>query len=585
MPIVPISTRRSAVALALLVAALASTAAATRSEAARQPARSGFAGSSGEAGTSSRVRLDVGPTVPGIDVSHWQGSIDWRRVADSGRRFVFLKATDGHAFLDPTFATNRAGARANGLLVGAYHFARPDPSKGDAAEEARWFVSQADPKPGNLLPVLDLETSEGLDQQGVTLWARRFTAEVRRLTGVTPLVYTSPYGWMSRTGDSRALARDGAPLWIAHWGVDAPLLPAGNWNGNGWRVWQHTSDGRVPGIVGRVDLDVVPGSSLAPITIRRLTLEVEGGAGKVSSSPTGLGCRATCARSVDPNATVVLTARPDDGAVFSGWKGACRGHDETCVVTMRGNRRVGATFVTDVTAPTGTIEVAGGFRGPVVVTFDEPVRGVDAANVLLRRAGGGRVEAARTCRSNDGASVRCAGPLRSVVLTPASPLVPGRAYEAVVDPPGADPVVDRVGNAAPTIVHPFDGPHGVEQGHAPVRSSPRQAWAGVQSSGASGGTFAMSDERGATTSIRFDGVGIEWTTVTGPNRGRARIVLDGTLVRVVDTYSARRRFGVIERVDGLAPGTHTIRIEVLGRRAPASAGGWIAVDRFDVLPA
>ena len=55
----------------------------------------------------------------------------------AGKRFAFIKATHGHDFVDPMFLTNRAGAHANGLLVGAYHFARPDPSKGDAVEEAR----------------------------------------------------------------------------------------------------------------------------------------------------------------------------------------------------------------------------------------------------------------------------------------------------------------------------------------------------------------------------------------------------------------------------------------------------------------
>jgi uncharacterized repeat protein (TIGR02543 family) len=531
------------------------------------------------------VRLDVGPTLPGIDVSHWQGTIDWQRVAEKGKRFAFIKATDGHDFLDPMFGRNRSGARANGLLVGAYHFARPDPSKGDAAEEARWFVSQADPQPGNLLPVLDLETSKGLDQQGVTLWARRWVAEVRRLTGVTPLVYTSPYGWKARTGDSRALARDGAPLWIAHWGVESPLLPAGDWDGNGWRVWQYTSDGHVAGIAGRVDLDVVPGNSLGPITIRRLTLEVDGDAGKVVSLPAGLGCRATCSKSTDPNATVTLTATPDEHAYFTGWGGACAGTDPVCTITMRGNRTVAASFVTDITPPTATVDVAAGFRGPVVVAFDEPVRRVDTANVLLRRVGGDRVDVHRACLSAEGNAVGCDGPLRSVVLTPAAPLLPGRDYEAVVDPPGARPVIDRVGNPATPVTHAFEAPRSVEQGHAPVDLSPARAWRTTRTARASGGSFAMSERAGASAVIRFDGVGIDVVTVTGPNRGRARLWIDGEPIRVIDLYSATRAFGVVERIEGLADRSHTLRIEVLGRRAPDSRGRWVTVDRFDVLAA
>ncbi len=283
--------------------------------------------------------------------------------------------------------------------MGAYHFARPDPSRGDAVEEARWFVSQADPRPGNLLPVLDLETSQGLDQRGVTLWARRWIEEVRRLTGVTPLMYTSPYGWARRTGDSPVLARDGVPLWVAHWGVDAPTLPAGDWDGNGWRVWQYTSHGHVAGIQGRVDLDVAKGASLGPITIRRLSLEVEGGAGVVTSAPSGLGCRATCAKSTDPNATVTLTAIPNEHAYFTGWGGDCRGDEETCTITMRGNRTVRATFVTDITAPTAERGRAGWVRRAGHGAVRRTGEAVGGANVLVRRANGARVAVDRFCRT------------------------------------------------------------------------------------------------------------------------------------------------------------------------------------------
>jgi len=593
MPIRSPSSRRRILGWFVTAAIVASSATASLGAAAsgtadEPPGGGGFAGSSGDAalgvdGGGRPLRPQVGPTLPGIDVSHWQNTIDWAKVSGAGKRFAFLKATDGHDYLDPTFALNRAGARANGLVVGAYHFARPDPSKGDAIEEARWFVSHARIRPGGLLPVLDLETSQGLNQQGITLWARRWVAEVRRLTGVTPLMYTSPYGWASRTDDSRALARDGVPLWVAHWGVESPLLPAGDWDGNGWRVWQHTSDGHVAGIEGRVDLDVVRGRSLGPITIRRLTLEVEGDAGRVTSAPDGLGCRATCSANTDPNATITLTARPDEHAYFTGWSGACTGDAETCTVTMRGNRSVRATFVTDITAPTATAAVAPGFEGRVVVRFDEPVHRASPASVLVRRSGGDRVEVTRSCRSSGGAGVSCDGTIRTVTMTPTAPLVPGRDYEVIVNPLGADPAVDRVGNAATPLAQAFEGPRPVEQRHAPVALRPARAWRTERAARASGGSFAIADEPGAAVEMRFDGAGVDWITVTGPNRGRVRVSIDGKPLRIVDLYSASRSFGVVERIDGLSDGSHTLRIEVLGRRSPPSGGRWIAIDRFIVL--
>jgi GH25 family lysozyme M1 (1,4-beta-N-acetylmuramidase) len=584
----PTARRHPLVRLAALTALAAlitmPATAATRSNAPRD----GAAGSSGEAARSVPGRGAVaraGVTVPGVDVSHWQGEIDWRAVADAGQRFVFLKATDDVDYVDPTFAVNRAQARANGLLVGAYHFARPDPSRGDARREARHFVAIVDPGPGDLLPVLDMETSQGLDQEGVTRWARTWVRVVRGLTGVTPLVYTSPYGWSSRTGDTPLLARDGAPLWVAHWGVHAPTLPANGWDGHGWVVWQHTSTGHVPGIRGNVDLDRVSGSRLGVITIRRLSLEVTGGSGQVTSRPAGLGCNDSCARSVDPDATVTLTAVPDDGAIFTGWTGDCAGTDLTCTVSMRASRSVGARFVTDVTAPTATISTPGGLLGPIVVGFDEAVRGVGAASLVLREAGGARVAVRRTCRAASDAVVACDTPVvRSATLRPTSPLVPGRSYEVGLNPDGATPAVrDLVGNVTAPATAPFSASGSVEQTSSAVHRSPAASWSTVHAAGASGRSYAVAHREGAAARIAFDGTGIDWTTVTGPDRGRARLFVDGELLRTVDLFSATRVVGEVRRIDGLADAPHVLRIVVTGRARPAATGTSVAVDRFDVL--
>src|SRR5256714_3531030 len=97
------------------------------------------------AATATRV-----PTAPqtnpawleGIDVSHWNGSIDWSQVASSGERFAIMKATEGVSYVDPTYAHNRQAALAAGMVVAAYHFARPDlhPSEAGGAAEGRPLV-------------------------------------------------------------------------------------------------------------------------------------------------------------------------------------------------------------------------------------------------------------------------------------------------------------------------------------------------------------------------------------------------------------------------------------------------------------
>src|SRR5207248_10239672 len=81
------------------------------------------------ASSASSTRL------PGVDVSNWQGNINWNKVAADGKRFAFMKASEGRTYTDPTYAQNRQGALAAGVVIGAYHFALPDSSKGDAVAE------------------------------------------------------------------------------------------------------------------------------------------------------------------------------------------------------------------------------------------------------------------------------------------------------------------------------------------------------------------------------------------------------------------------------------------------------------------
>jgi GH25 family lysozyme M1 (1,4-beta-N-acetylmuramidase) len=582
MPMTRRPFRTSSLAAVMIALAAMPTAMATSG-------MNGAMGSSGEAARWAPGQTHTGAAsstaVPGIDVSHWQGTIDWSRVAASGIGFAFLKATDDVGSRDPTFLANRAAARANGIRVGAYHFARPDATPGDARREATYFVKVARPRAGDLLPALDLETSKGLDQAGVTRWARRWVAQVRALTGVTPLVYTSPYGWIERTGDTRLLARDGAPLWIAHWGVSAPTVPAADWDGHGWRVWQRTSTGHVPGIAGNVDLDQMAGASLSTITIRRLSIALDGDAGAVTSDPAGLGCSATCDRLVDPNTTVTLTAVPDAKAYFTGWSGACKGTTATCTVQLRGNRSVGARFVTDITPPTPTLKVPKDATSAAVVAFDEDVRGVGTGDLFLTDGSSSRVPVGRTCRGAKGKAVSCGGSsVRSVALRPVAPLVPGRAYGIQINPAGASPrIVDQVGNPAAGATLAFRATTHVEQTQAPLLKRPPSAWIKARSSQASAASFALTRRDGAALRMTFDGTGITMTSVDGPNRGRAQVWVDGHLVRTIDQYAPTRTFGVERSVSGLVSGTHVLRILVLGTHRADSASTFVTIDRLDVL--
>jgi len=92
-------------------------------------------------------------------------------------------------------------------------------------------------------------------------------------------------------------------------------------------------------------------------------------------------------------------------------------------------------------------------------------------------------------------------------------------------------------------------------------------------------------EAGATATLTFDGTGVRWIGLRDPYSGIARVFIDGALHGTIDTYSAgQERQAPVFAASGLAPGTHTVRIEVTGTRNPASGGAWVWVDAFDITP-
>lgn len=195
----------------------------------------------------------------GVDVSHYQHnpSISWPAVAGEGVSFAFIKATEGVGYTNSYLAADWKASAAAGIYRGAYHFARPDTRTGDAAAEARYFVSVAGTQhaAGDLPPVLDLETTGGLSVAALTAWTKTWLRTVEGLTGRTPIIYVSPSFWETNLGNSRDFTH--YPLWVAHYGVASPRVPGG-WPT--WTFWQGTSTGRVTGITGNVDMNAFHGS-------------------------------------------------------------------------------------------------------------------------------------------------------------------------------------------------------------------------------------------------------------------------------------------------------------------------------------
>lgn len=205
----------------------------------------------------------------GIDISRFQGSIDWPAVGKTKIAFAFAQASRGsgddclvragRCGADNFYARNLAGAREAGIPIGAYHRAFASGrtrrlAKADSQKEARIF-SKAVLAAGrfDLRPVLDVESPfTDLDEERLRLWIRIWVERVERKLGVKPIIYTNLTSW-GATGDTLKFARRGYRLWVANFDVPSPAVPAENWAGRGWSIWQFTSSGNVRGITGNVD--------------------------------------------------------------------------------------------------------------------------------------------------------------------------------------------------------------------------------------------------------------------------------------------------------------------------------------------
>ena len=209
----------------------------------------------------------------GLDVSTWNGTINWGKVAHAGYRFAFGKATEGTSYSDKTYTTNRNGSESAGLVFGAYHFARPAGGSlagatASAIRQANHLLAVAGPQPGELPPVLDLEVTGDLSKPRLLAWTLAWAGQIYARTGVEPFVYTSPLFWKGRLGDSTAAAVAGTRLWIAHWTSNSkPTVPAQNWNGKGWKFWQWTNCVTVPGVKHCTDGDRMNGTNPAALAI------------------------------------------------------------------------------------------------------------------------------------------------------------------------------------------------------------------------------------------------------------------------------------------------------------------------------
>ena len=192
----------------------------------------------------------------GIDVSRYQGVIDWEQVAASGVKFAAIRATVGDYYTDPTFAANWAGAKAAGLLVTAYHVVKPGcdiNGQMDLLNEATGGLQF------DLPPVLDVELHDDSLPTMVGFTVRGCVDLLMERYPVRPIIYTARWFWNDYVRPLD-LASD-CPLWVASYSDTAtePYMPTG-WDDWAWTFWQYNNEGVVPGIVGDCDQNRFNGS-------------------------------------------------------------------------------------------------------------------------------------------------------------------------------------------------------------------------------------------------------------------------------------------------------------------------------------
>jgi GH25 family lysozyme M1 (1,4-beta-N-acetylmuramidase) len=250
-------------------------------------------GCAAETTTDSIAEIDqattvcgVGPTIKGIDVSKYQGTIDWNRVAADGVKFAFVRVSDGTSYIDAQFATYWAASRAAGVKHGAYQFFRPGQ---DPIEQAEILLDKIGRhlEPDDLPPVIDVEASDGQSAAVIKQKVGQWITHVKGVLGRDPIIYTGLYFWRDSVGAPDFTT---SPLWHAQYSTASCPNIAPPWQS--WTFWQYTDSGTVDGITGPVDMNRFNGDDAAFAALLGGTGTC--GDGTCGSGETKIACAEDC---------------------------------------------------------------------------------------------------------------------------------------------------------------------------------------------------------------------------------------------------------------------------------------------------
>jgi len=204
---------------------------------------------------SFHIKIPKKHSVHGIDVSYYQGKIDWQKVKemkddDVKITFAFIKATEGLLLVDPYFQRNWREAPKSGIKVGAYHFFRPQRS---GLWQANFFLQTVSLEKGDLPPVVDIESLDGITPEQMRKQLNAFVVQVEAKTKVRPIIYSG----LKFYKDYLMGYYEGYPFWVAHY--HQPKLKLDD---RLWKFWQHSDKAKINGINHVVDFNAFNGDSL-----------------------------------------------------------------------------------------------------------------------------------------------------------------------------------------------------------------------------------------------------------------------------------------------------------------------------------
>ncbi len=196
----------------------------------------------------SALSADTDEVFSGIDVSVYQGDIDFEQVKSSGIEVVYIRAGYGFSVTDPKFEENYTNATKAGLKCGAYYFVTARNTE-QAYLQATRFAELISGKTFAARPAMDFEEFGSLGKNGINIVGLAFMQKLKELTGIVPILYTDAYN-ASETWDWNFAQ---FPLWVADYDAEEPYVTSNIWHS--YAGFQYSDRGEIPGIYGNVDLD------------------------------------------------------------------------------------------------------------------------------------------------------------------------------------------------------------------------------------------------------------------------------------------------------------------------------------------